>query len=216
MRGGIVGGGFLILAGIAAFLIHQDLTGLTPAWPVGAAVAMQAAAAVWFISRKLAFRYRGIPAVVVILILAAVFLFGLPVRSVDLAFGGMCHAAAYVGLLAWFAGSLRPGQEPAVTGFARRIRRTMPDKVLRYTRWVTIAWCAFFGGQIGISALLLTMASQTVWISFVNLWNLPLVLSMIVAEFGVRLLLFRREPRTGLLDTLYGLHRLRARPGSLP
>ena len=38
-----------------------------------------------------------------------------------------------------------------VTGFARQIRRTMPDKVVRYTRLVTIAWCVFFATQLAVS-----------------------------------------------------------------
>jgi uncharacterized membrane protein len=216
MRGGIVGGGFLILAGIAPFLIRQGLTGPTPVWFSGGVDAVQATAALCLVSRKLTVRCRGILAVALVFVLTATLLVGIPVRSLGLAFGGICHAAAYVGLLAWFVRSLRPGREPVITGFARRIRRTMPDKVVRYTRRVTIAWCAFFAAQIAISAALLLMASQTVWTSFINLWNLPLVVAMILGEFSVRLLLFRREPRTGLLDTLYGLHRLRVRPGSLP
>jgi uncharacterized membrane protein len=216
VRSGIVGGAFLVLAGIAPFLIRQGLSGPTPVWVTGAVVAVQATAAVWLVSRNRAVRYRGLLAVIAVSALTATFLFGLPVRSLGIVFGGLCHAAAYVGLLVWFARSLRSGREPAVTGFARRIRRTMPDKVIRYTRQVTIAWCAFFAAQLATSAVLLLMVSQAVWISFVNLWNLPLVVAMILAEFSFRMLVFRREPRTGLLDTLYGLHRLRVRPGGVP
>jgi uncharacterized membrane protein len=133
---------------------------------------------------------------------------GLPARSVELAFGGICHAAAYGCLLTWFATSLRSDREPVVTGFARRMRRTMPDKVVRYTGWVTVAWCVFFVAQLAMSATLLIAVPVSVWLRFVTLWNLPLVAAMGLAEFGCRLLLFWREPHTGLVATLAGLRHL--------
>jgi uncharacterized membrane protein len=128
---------------------------------------------------------------------------------------GLCHAAAYALLLVWFAASLRPGREPVVTGFARRIRQTMPDSVVRYTRLVTLAWCAFFALQLGVSLGLL-LAAPEAWASFVNLWNLPLVAAMMLVEFVCRSYLFRREPPTGLMATLAGLRRIAGPPGRSP
>jgi uncharacterized membrane protein len=112
--------------------------------------------------------------------------------------------------------SLRRGREPAVTGFARRLRRTMPDKVVRYTRQVTIAWCVFFAAQLGASAALLLMAPPAVWSAFVNLLNLPLLAAMVLAEFGCRLILFRHEPHTSLVDTIAALRHVRFTPAGRP
>ncbi len=92
----------------------------------------------------------------------------------------------------------------------------MPDKVMRYTRRVTIAWCVFFAMQLGVSAGLLIMAPAAVWSSFVNLWNLPLAVAMILAEYSVRVVLFWREPRTGLIATLAGMRHIRGTLGSGP
>jgi uncharacterized membrane protein len=130
---------------------------------------------------------------------------GLPMRIVGLVVTGGCHTAAYSALLIWFGLSLRPGHEPIVTGFARRVRQTMPDSVVRYTRKVTIAWCVFFAGQLVVSTTLLLFAPHAAWFSFVTLLNLPLVVMMALAEFACRRVLFRHEDYTGLIKTLSAL-----------
>jgi uncharacterized membrane protein len=73
---------------------------------------------------------------------------------------------------------------------------------LRYTRQVTVAWCIFFAAQLAVSAGLLVLAPRPVWASFITLLNMPLVVTMVLAEFGLRMVLFRYEQRTGLLGTL--------------
>ena len=148
---------------------------------------------------------------------AAVMVFSkTPAHAVGLVMTGGCHAIAYATLLAWFAVSLRPGHEPVVTGIARRVRRTTPDKVLRYTRQVTVAWCVFFAAQLALSAALLLVAPVAVWSTFVTLLNLPLIIAMGLAEFGCRMILFRHEGHTSLVDTLSALRRARFMPASRP
>jgi uncharacterized membrane protein len=213
-RAGLLGGPIVILAVVAPCLVYRAVMIAPPPWLIGAVVVAQFTAIVWMCGRTLAVRYRVAIAVVLAISVGATLCLGLPARSVGLASAGLCHAVAYASLLAWFSSSLRPGREPVVTGFARRMRRTMPAKVVRYTRRVTIAWCLFFAVQIGMSATLLAVAPQGTWSSFVNLWNLPLVATMFLAEFGCRLLLFRREPRTGLIATLSGLRQ--GLPGNSP
>jgi uncharacterized membrane protein len=213
-RRGIQGGPVLLLIGIAPFLICRFIVTTAPAWLVGAVAVCQAAAFVWLAavhpaSKRLAPRYRAPLAVAAIAVVATAILWpGLPTRSVSLVVGGICHAAAYTCLLIWFAASSRPNREPVVTGFARKLRQTMPPTVVRYTRLVTIAWSIFFAAQLAVSAALLLAAPTRVWSAFVNLWNLPLVVAMILAEFGCRWFLFRHEPHTGLLATLAGIRRL--------
>jgi uncharacterized membrane protein len=216
-RGGTIGGLSIVLAGIAPLLLYRVTIDTASPWLIGAVVTAQVTAIVWLVARDLAVRYRAILAVATVAIPAAAILrLGLPAREVGLAVGGVCHAVAYACLLIWFAASLRPGHEPVVTGFARRMRRTMPDKVVRYTSHVTIAWCVFFAAQLVMSAALLVAAPRTVWSSFVNLLNLPLIVAMVLAEFGWRSVLFRHEVRTGLLATLTGLRHIRGVPDSRP
>lgn len=216
-RGGIRGGLLVILVCAAPLLIYRVATGSAPAWSAGAVVIAQVTLMVWLLAAKLAVRYRAILAVLAVGGVAAVALgLGTQTSSVGLAVGGACHAAVYAWLLIWFAASLRSDREPVVTGFARRMRRTMPDTVVRYTRRVTLAWCVFFAAQLGASAILLVTEPISVWAGFVTLWNLPLVVAMALAEFGCRLLLFRREPRTGLVATLAGLRQIGGLPGGGP
>lgn len=216
-RGGTLNGPFLVAAGIAPFIIYRVTVGTASPLVIGAAAVGQVTAIVWLGTRSLAVWYRGILTVAALAaVTAAMLRMELSARLVGLAVGGACHAVAYVCLLTWFAASLRPGREPVVTGLARRIRRTMPDKVMRYTRRVTIAWCVFFAMQLGVSAGLLIMAPAAVWSSFVNLWNLPLAVAMILAEYSVRVVLFWREPRTGLIATLAGMRHIRGTLGSGP
>jgi uncharacterized membrane protein len=173
--------------------------------------AVQVAAILWFLSKAWPLRhFLVLLAGIIAVAAAAVIALGLPpIRSAGLAVAGCCHTVAYISVLIWFATSLRPDHEPVVTSFARRVRRTMPDKVLRYTRHVTVAWCVFFGAQLVVSAGLLMLAPQAIWAGFVTLLNMPLIVTMVLAEFGVRMVLFRNEQRTGLLDTLAAMRHRR-------
>jgi uncharacterized membrane protein len=205
-RDGISGGLLFVLGGLVPVLIYHLSFATQSAMLTGIAVAVQVTAIAWIAAGRLPNRYRAAVALAGLAAVAALLLgLGLPARSAGLAVGGACHAVAYTSLLVWFAASLRVGHEPVVTGFARRMRRTMPAKVVRYTRHVTVAWSAFFAAQLLVSAALLAAAPSGLWASFVNVWSLPLVVAMFLAEFACRLVLFRQEPRTGLFATLAGL-----------
>jgi uncharacterized membrane protein len=181
---------------------------------VGVVIA-QATLTMWLVAGQLAIRHRSLLTALAGAVTAVVILWvGLPARTLGLVMAGICHAIAYSGLLMWFGSSLRSGREPVVTGFARQLRRTMPPDVVRYTRQVTTAWCVFFAGQIVLSLALLLAAPAYVWSGFVTMWNLPLVLAMILAEFICRTILFRHHQRTGFLATLTALRRIRSLPGS--
>jgi uncharacterized membrane protein len=201
----------LILAAASPLLIHHIAFGAEPAWMAGALAALQIAVILtlvgghWSVARGV-----SLGAAAVLIGAGALFAPALPARVLSVAVSGLCHATAYASLLAWFAGSLRPGREPVITGFARRVRRTMPDRVVRYTRRVTMAWCGFFALQLAMSALLLAFAPQAVWSMFVNLLNLPLIAAMMLGEFACRWVLFRNEPHTSLATTLRSLKSMRA------
>jgi len=203
----------LLFVGIAGAVMHRVIPG-TSAWMI-AVVAAQAAVMMWLVAGRIAPRHRATLTVLTgAATAAAVLWLGLPADMLGLAMAGICHAVAYTGLLMWFAASLQAGREPAVTEFARRMRRTMPPDVVRYTRAVTLAWCIFFAGQLALSVGLLLAAPMDVWSRFVTVWSLPLVLAMVLAEFTCRTILFRRHQRTGLLATLAALRHMRGLPGS--
>jgi uncharacterized membrane protein len=212
-----VSGIAIILLATVPFLVHHMLSGSVSSGLVVILAATQITAIILFCTRRLATRFRAAIVVATLALAATVMSVpGLPAQSVGLVVTGCCHAAAYLGLLTWFATSLRPNREPVVTVLARRVRRTMPDKVVRYTRRVTIAWCVFFASQLIFSLGLLLLAPETVWSAFVNVLNLPLLAAMVLAEFGCRLILFRHEPRTGLIDTISAMRRARVMPANRP
>ncbi len=96
------------------------------------------------------------------------------------------HAIAYLSILTIFGASLLPGRKPIITIFAERSRGELPPAVLRYTRRVTWAWCAFCAAQLLTSLLLLLFAPPRIWSMFVNLCNLPLLIAMFSGEFAWR------------------------------
>jgi uncharacterized membrane protein len=100
------------------------------------------------------------------------------------------HIAIYLLLLVFFARTLRPGCEPLVTRIARHEHGTLPADIERYTRHVTLAWCAFFAGMVLASVLLFAFAPLPVWSWFANVLNVPLLLLMFLVEYAVRLLRF--------------------------
>ena len=78
----------------------------------------------------------------------------------------------------------------------------MPDKVVGYTRTVTIAWCVFFAAQLAISASLLASSPEATWSFFVNILNLPIVDGDDPGGVYLPLVVFRQRTRTGLVATL--------------
>jgi uncharacterized membrane protein len=96
------------------------------------------------------------------------------------------HAIAYLSVLTIFAASLAPGRKPIVTIFAERSRGTLPPAVERYTRRVTVAWCLFCIGQLLGSLLLMLFAPAWMWSAFVNVLNMPLLITMFCCEFAWR------------------------------
>ena len=208
-----VAGASGLLVGLGLVVVYQLTRNAVPGWLICGAAAIQIAAIAWMVSGRWTIRYRVALATgsfAAVLILLA----GLPIRIAALAAAGGCHAVAYTSLLIWFGMSLRPGREPRVTTFARRVRLSMPEKVVRYTRQVTIAWCVFFAMQLAVSATLLLLAPASLWSAFVSLLNVPLLAAMVLGEFGVRMILFRNEARTGLLATVFAWRQGGAAPPS--
>jgi uncharacterized membrane protein len=213
-HGGNSAGKAFVLVSVVLPLLYWFAHARESAPFVAVAATAQVAGIAWLLSARWPTAYRTAAlAIMLAAAVALVMLIGIPFGETAAALGGISHAVAYAGLLVWFGLSMRPGCEPCVTGFARRVRLTMPAKVIRYTRRVTLAWCAFFAAQLVASAVLLVTAPPTVWAAFVNLFNLPLVAAMMLAEFGVRLILFRHEPRPGLADSVAALRRTRQVPG---
>lgn len=129
------------------------------------------------------------------------------------------HWGIYASLLAAFALTLRPGHEPLITSMARRLHGHVEDELVTYTRVVTIAWSVFFAAQLILSVTLFCFAPLVVWSFFVNILDIPLVVTMFAAEYAVRLRCLRHPPRHSLrvIFTMVAdsVHRARNRPAAL-
>ena len=85
-----------------------------------------------------------------------------------------------------FGRTLRSGQEALITRVARHVHKEMSAELAAYTRRVTQAWCALFVGMIAISLVLCIFVSLDAWSTFTNLFSLPLVAVMFIAEYAYR------------------------------
>ncbi len=109
------------------------------------------------------------------------------------------HVAMFLVLAGWFGASLRPGREALVTRFARLVEGELSPAALAYTRGVTLAWAGFSAAVAAASALLYFLAPLELWSLFANLLTLPLVGTMFVAEFLVRMRVCPELSRGGVL-----------------
>jgi uncharacterized membrane protein len=129
-----------------------------------------------------------------------------------IATSGVSHALLYSGLLALFAGSLRPGRTPLVSVLARRIRGRLSPAVALYTRHVTIVWCWFCIAQLVGSAMLLLMASHAVWSLFVNVLDTPLLAALFAGEYLMRRWRLPAEQHSPFMATLRSARAIHDQP----
>lgn len=102
-----------------------------------------------------------------------------------------------------FGSTLRAGRTPLCTEMALlAYAGKLPDKVLPYTRHITIAWTVFFGTVCATSLSLFFFAPKEVWSVFANLLTIPLVALMFVLEYAVRVRTFPHLERKGVLSAL--------------
>lgn len=110
-------------------------------------------------------------------------------------------------LLAWFFGhTLRPGHEPLIAQFARRIHGAgYSPRIARYARQATWAWTGFFIAMAVIPLIMFFTASLSTWSFFVNVLSIPLLGGMFAAEYAARRWCLRGIPHVSILQsfTLY-------------
>jgi len=192
-----------VLSPFASYLALARGWALTGALPLGALQALAAGVVLWGALPPGRQRALAVLLPAALLLALATGAWRSPATGL-LAVSGMSHALLYAGLLALFGASLSPGRTPLVTMFARRLNPAFHSGMESYTRAVTIAWCLFFTGEIVVSAVLLVLAPET-WRLFVTVLNLPLVVLMALAEYGIRRRRLRHEPHTTLLAMARGV-----------
>jgi uncharacterized membrane protein len=108
----------------------------------------------------------------------------------------------------FFARSLMSGHTDLITQIALQVRPDRAPHVLRYTRRVSWAWMWFAAAMALLSAGLAAYAPLEVWSLFTNFLNYLLLVIFFVVELGLRRLVLRGEPQSGLRDTLRALARI--------
>lgn len=197
-RGGAAVGAGLSLFALYPLLVHGAIVADLDA-DTALVLALVQAGVTGLVVGRAAPRFRWIA------LAGAIALFGLSWRSARdglLAASAISHAAIYIGLLALFGRTLLAGREPLITWIARRIRGSLTDEMLVYTRRVTIAWCLFFAGQLAMSALLFAFAPPAVWSFFINVLDLPLVAAMFLTEYAYRLRKFWNHSHGSIADVV--------------
>lgn len=119
-----------------------------------------------------------------------------------LAVNGLSHATLNLFLLWLFGHTLLAGREPLISQISRRINGELKPEVVGYTRRVTIAWCIYFAAQVAVSLALYLSAPLSAWSFFINVLNLPLLISMFVAEKVYRTLRFPNHPKTSIMKAI--------------
>ena len=117
-----------------------------------------------------------------------------------LAWFSLLQSAGMQLLLALFFGlTLRPGHEPLIARFARRIHGAdYSPRIARYARQATWAWTLFFVLMVLTPIALFAWTSVEVFSFFVNVLSLPLLIAMFVAEYAARRWCLRGLPHVSL------------------
>lgn len=123
--------------------------------------------------------------------------------------------AINLALCAFFARTLRQGDEPLVSRFARMERggRLAPD-LARYTRNLTRAWAGFFLLMAGISATLAVTGPLAAWSLFSNILNYLLVVLFFIVEYVYRRVRYRHHPHASPWQMICRLRNYKVTPRS--
>ena len=112
------------------------------------------------------------------------------------------HVGTYALLCATFGLTLKCGETPMVSRFARIVHGDLTPTLIRYTRSVTWAWTLYFGGLAGLSLLLFWLTPIHVWSAFAYLLGLPLLVLMFAGEYMARCYLLPPADRAGPLEAI--------------
>jgi uncharacterized membrane protein len=115
----------------------------------------------------------------------------------------MVHESLQCVLLMTFARTLAPHQQPLCSQFAELAHGPLTPELADYTRKVTVAWTLFFAGVILISSYLFFAYTTEIWSTFANLFYLPLVALMFIAEFTVRKRALPELERSHIMDAVH-------------
>jgi uncharacterized membrane protein len=121
-------------------------------------------------------------------------------------------------LLSWvFGHTLRPGHEPLISQFARRIHGAdYSPRIATYTRRATWAW-TLFPLVMGLTSIILFVtAPQSTWTFFVSFVEFALLGLMFVLEYAARRYFLRGIPHVSIFRSISMFRETRDAAASKP
>lgn len=113
------------------------------------------------------------------------------------------HLGTHLAMALFFGKTLAGHRVPLITQLAKRIEGDKLSALkMTYTRWVTIAWTAFFCVNALVSTLLFVAASPVVWSFHANLMTGPLIALMFLGEYLVRMMFLPAHERPSIAETI--------------
>lgn len=111
-------------------------------------------------------------------------------------------------LLSLFGRSLLPGREPLVSRIVRLMHDTPSERLLRYTRGVTVAWVVFLAAMLLEVIALGLYAEPERWSLFTNFYNYLLMALFFLVEFSLRSFFIAAEERMTMVRYFHRLVRI--------
>lgn len=119
------------------------------------------------------------------------------------------HLGTHLAMALFFGRTLLRPRLPLITQLAQRIEGDQLSALkLTYTRWVTVAWTAFFCINALVSTVLFAFASSVAWSFHANLMTGPLMAVMFLGEYVVRLCLLPKHERPSVFETIRAYRQL--------
>jgi len=170
-------------SGACAFLAHRALSQSDPG-PAGLVVLVPLVVVLLGIGRRMA--HPLLLAFIVAAAAGAVWWSwsGFERHVADIFFAE--HAGLMLALALFFGRTLRPGEEPLCTRFARIVHGTLAPGVSAYTRKLTVAWTLFFAALCAASCALYLSGHLEAWSILANILTPALIAALFLVEYAVR------------------------------
>lgn len=118
-----------------------------------------------------------------------------------------------LGFFMLFFLSLRQGETPLITRYARLLGDKLEERHLRYNRSLTLVWAIFLLSMAAISIILAVFFSRDAWSLFTHVISYGLIAALFIIEFSYRKYHFAGEIEGGFFQFISKI--IKIRPTSL-
>lgn len=102
-------------------------------------------------------------------------------------------------LLWLFGSSLANGRTPLCTRLAMLVHKEMPQTIVTYTRWLTLAWALFFAIQIFFWTGLFFVVPAALWLELISISPPVMIIGFFAADWLTRQFVLPVEDRKNSL-----------------